>query len=89
MRIAVYQDLSMENKHGFSIGHESATENILVVREGVLPGAFGYPSLYTRHLRSCFNNQPLLIISITDYELTDDKRQEIIRDCEQFLLEQN
>ncbi|MDF5706528.1 MAG: hypothetical protein PUP90_02310 [Nostoc sp. S4] len=81
----VYYDLNKEAKHGFSSGEIPQSERVLIVREQVIPGAFGYPPMYIRHLKLRYKKRDYPIISMTDYELTEIKRVEIVAGALQFL----
>ncbi|MEH1971093.1 hypothetical protein [Nostoc sp.] len=80
-------DLDRENKHGFSSKDIPVNERTLIVKEQVIPGAFGYPDMYIRHLKVRYKNLDYPIISMTDYELDVIKRLEIIAGAVKFLEE--
>lgn len=82
MRIIVYRNLKHDGMHGYQL--QSLKADVVVV-EQVLPGKFGYPDLYIRHLYFDLNDQPVLVISQTEYELDDAKRQKIIAGAKQLL----
>ncbi|MEH2320826.1 hypothetical protein [Nostoc sp.] len=85
MNYLTYHDLEKEDKHGFTAGEESLTEESLVVREMIVPGMFDYPDLYVRHINLAFREQQYLIISMTDYELDEAKKLEICAGAVKFL----
>ncbi|MFN6441542.1 MAG: hypothetical protein RMY35_032330 [Nostoc sp. DedSLP01] len=81
----VYYDLDKEAKHGFSSEEIPEEKRVLIVREQIIPGAFGYPPMHIRHLKLRYKRRDYPIISMTDYELTDIKRMEILAGALQFL----
>lgn len=83
MICVVFQDLKHESKSGYSV-HEINSRS-RAVRAGVIPGAFGLPPIYCRHLHSSYEGERLLIISQTDEELSDLKREEIINGAIAYL----
>ncbi|BBD60614.1 hypothetical protein NIES2109_34130 [Nostoc sp. HK-01] len=89
IKFIVYHDLNHEDKHGFSSPSFKPGEQTLVVREQILPGAFGYPDMFIRHLNIIFQQQAYLIVSMTDYELDDIKRLEITTGGLNFLAQKN
>ncbi|BAZ02263.1 hypothetical protein NIES37_62750 [Tolypothrix tenuis PCC 7101] len=84
----VYHDLVKEKKHGLSEG-DTLTDESLVVKEMVIPGMLDYPPMYIRHLNLMFKGKRYFIISMTDYELDETKKQEIINGAEQFVKQLN
>lgn len=82
MRIIVYRDLKHDGMHGYQL--QSLKANVVVV-EQVLPGKFGYPDLYIRHLYFDLNDTPILIVSQTEYELDDAKRSEIVDSAKKLI----
>ena len=56
-----------------------------LIKEGVLPGAFGYKDLYIRHIPK----DKLLVISYTHTELSEADRQDIGEKAVQWLKAQN
>ncbi|MEH2214281.1 hypothetical protein [Nostoc sp.] len=82
-----YHDLDREQKHGFSSKDIPPNERTLIVKEQVIPGAFGYPDMYIRHMRLRYKNQDYPIICMTDYELDEVKRLEILAGAVKFLGE--
>jgi hypothetical protein len=89
MNYLTYHDLEKENKHGFTAGEESLTEESLVVREMVISGMLGYTDMHIRHIHLTFREQQYLIISMTDYELDETKRLEICAGAVKFLKERS
>ncbi|MEH2381119.1 MAG: hypothetical protein V7K27_19905 [Nostoc sp.] len=89
MNYLTYHDLEKEDKHGFTAGDKSLTEESLVVREMVVPGMFDYPDMYVRHIYLTFRTQQYLIISMTDYELDEAKKLEICTGAGKFLKERS
>ncbi|WP_148650009.1 hypothetical protein [Nostoc sp. NIES-3756] len=79
----------MDNKHGFSIPDVTQNPENLVLKEQVFPGMAGYPAMYIRHLTMTFRQEQYFIVSMTDYELDDAKKTEIINDAIEFLQQQN
>lgn len=82
MKCITYRDLSVEKKHGYEL--TPIESNSLVVKEMILPAAQGFPPMYIRHIR-VFHNEPILIISQTDYELSSSKKAEIVSGAIKFL----
>ncbi|WP_445631574.1 hypothetical protein [Nostoc sp. DSM 114167] len=80
-----FYDLDRENKHGFSSKDIPANERTLILKEQIIPGAFGYPDMYIRHMKLRYGNQDYPIICMTDYELDEVKRLEIIAGAVKFL----
>ncbi|MEH2374034.1 hypothetical protein [Nostoc sp.] len=89
MNYLTYHDLEKEDKHGFTAGEESLTKESLVVREMIMPGMLGYPDLYVRHINLVFREQQYLIISMTDYELSEAKKLEICAGAVKFLKQRS
>lgn len=84
MKAISFKDLKADNVHGYT-REQSPAANTLVLKEMVFPGAFGYPDMYVRHTRFVHNDEEYLLISQTDYELTDERRLEIVRGAQEFL----
>jgi hypothetical protein len=82
-----YYDLDREHKHGFSSKDIPRNERTLIVKEQIIPGAFGYPDMYIRHMSLRYKNRDYPIICMTDYELDTTKRVGIIADAVKFLEE--
>ncbi|MBN3940759.1 hypothetical protein [Nostoc sp. NMS9] len=82
-----YYDLDKENKHGFSSKDIPANERTLMVKEQIIPGAFGYSDMYIRHMKLRYKNHDYPIISMTDYELDAAKKLEILAGAVKFLGE--
>ncbi|MEH2263832.1 hypothetical protein [Nostoc sp.] len=82
-----YYDLDKEQKHGFSSKDIPSNERTLIVKEQIIPGAFGYPDMYIRHMKLRYKNRDYPVICMTDYELDVAKRVEIIAGAVQFLQE--
>ncbi|MFN6485991.1 MULTISPECIES: hypothetical protein [unclassified Nostoc] len=82
-----FHDLNRDNKHGFSSKAFPPNEQTLVLREQIIPGAFGYPNMYIRHMKLRYENQDYPIICMTDYELDEVKKLEIIAGVVKFLGE--
>ncbi|MEA5626603.1 hypothetical protein [Nostoc sp. UHCC 0251] len=80
-----YYDLEKENKHGFSSKDIPANERTLIVKEQIIPGAFGYPDMYIRHMKLRYKNRDYPIICMTDYELDVTKKVGIMADAVKFL----
>jgi hypothetical protein len=89
MNYLAYHDLQIDNKHGFSIPDVRHDPENLVAKEQVFPGMAGYPAMYIRHLFLKFGGQNWFIISMTDYELDEAKKSEIINGAIEFLQQQN
>lgn len=84
MKVVTYQDLHAEKLHGYKL--ENPEPESLIVKPQIIPGLHGYDRLYIRHIY-LEHPEPVLIVSQTDYELTDEKRCEIIQDALQFLAD--
>lgn len=84
MKCITFRDLSVEKMHGYELA--PIESDSLVVKEMILPGVKGYPPMYIRHIYA-FHGEPILIISQTDYELSDRKKAEIVTGAIQFLSE--
>lgn len=82
MKCITFRDLSIEKIHGYEL--TPIESDSLVVKEMIFPGAQGYPPMYIRHIR-VFYGEPILIISQTDYELSDRKKAEIAEGAIKFL----
>ncbi|MDZ7970861.1 MAG: hypothetical protein RM368_39070 [Nostoc sp. DedSLP03] len=87
IKFITFYDLEKENKHGFSSKAYPPTERTLVLREQIIPGAFGYPDMYIRHMKLRYDNRDYPIICMTDYELDEVKRLEILAGAVNFLGE--
>lgn len=83
MRAIAYRDLKAENLHGYE--SQEIQSGGMVVREMIVPGAFGFPPMYIRHLSLTYAGERVLIICQTDYELTPAKGVEILAGAVQFL----
>lgn len=83
MKFVTYQDLKFDKRHGYKI--EAGNEESLVVKEMILPGAYGFPPMYIGHIPFRYHSEEINLISQTDYELTEPKRREIIRNAIAFL----
>lgn len=88
MKLIVYHDLAKENKHGYTFESLEITEQSLVVREMIIPGMHGYPPMYIRHLWLNFKGTEYFIISMTDYELTEAKKFQIVKGVVKLLRQQ-
>jgi hypothetical protein len=82
MKCITFRDLSVEKKQGYELA--PIESNSLVVKEMILPAVQGFPPMYIRHIR-VFHGEPILIISQTDYELSDAKKAEIVSGAIKFL----
>lgn len=84
MKAVIYQDLIDENLHGYKIAEAPDDEEVLIVRQGVIPGMHGYQPMHITHL----SDGNLLIIAQTNYELTIPKRKSIIKGAIAFFNQQ-
>lgn len=75
MKAVIYQDLKDEGKHGYSINEVPDDEEVLVVKQQVIPGLHDYEPLHITHL----SDGKILIIAQTNYELSIAKRKSIIK----------
>ncbi len=75
MKAVIYQDLKDEGKHGYSINEVPDDEEVVIVKQQVIPGLHGYKPMHITHL----SDGEILIIAQTNYELSIDKRKSIIK----------
>lgn len=85
MKIMTYRDLHVDKKHGYEMSAVSTKPSDQVLKEQIVPAFAGFPPLHVRHIRFLFGPEAILIISQTDYELTDIKRAEIVKGARKFL----
>jgi len=85
MKAVIYQDLIDENLHGYQIKEAPDDDDVLLIKQGVIPGLFGYEPLHITHL----TDGNILIIAQTDYELSIAKRKSIIKGAIAFLNPNN
>lgn len=85
MKIIVYQDLKHDNRHGYQM-HEPQPDG-KVVKEGILPAEFGFPAMYIRHMRFSYGGDVILLVSQTDYELDETKKEEIRAGAKRFIIQ--
>lgn len=83
LRVVIYQDLERDNKHGYEIKTHNLTEDLVVIKAQVIPGLYGYPDMYIRHI----DTPKFKIISQTDYELTHKKVKEIVDGAVDFFYQ--
>lgn len=74
--IITYRDLKAEAMHGYEFSEIQADG--MVLREGIFPGAFGFPDMHVAHLTLTYAGRRTLIICQTDYELTPAKGIEVL-----------
>ena len=85
VKIMTYRDLKDENLHGYKLEGVPTPDGILL-KEQVIPGAFGFLPIYIRHVRFLWGAGVALVISQTNYELTELNRLEIVKGARAFLM---
>ena len=85
MKVVIYQDLKDEGKHGYSIKEAPDNEEVVIVRQQVIPGLQGLKPIHITHL----SDGNILIIAQTNYELSIVKRKSIIKGAIAFYDQHN
>lgn len=76
-----------DGKKGYTI--EDVKPGSQMLKESIFPGQFGLPDLHIVHLKPIIAGQEYLIISVTEYELTDEKCRAIEQGAVQFYTRRN
>lgn len=76
MKAVIYRDLKHENRHGYQL--EEITSDSISVKEQVIPGMYGLQPVYIRHMHLHYVGKSIPIVSQTDYDLSAEKRLEIL-----------
>lgn len=84
--ILSYREMPNENTmpDGFQM-EEIPQGKAYMVREGMLPGLFGFPDLHITHLYTEWQTQTVLIIAYTERQLLYTEREEISLKAVDFL----
>lgn len=85
MKVMAFRDLKIDKRHGYEICTASSKPGAQILKEQIVPAFAGFPPLYVRHIKFLFGPEEILVISQTDYELTDMKRAEIFKGARKFL----
>lgn len=72
----IYQDLKTDGFHGYEL--QELQSDSMILKEQIIPGAFGYPPMHITHLSLTHRGKRVLIICQTDEELTPAKGIEIL-----------
>jgi len=61
----------------------------LILKEGIMRGAFGYPDLHVTHVRCRAGDQEALVVCTTETVLSDAMRQQITNGVAELLSKAN
>lgn len=86
-KLIIFRDLNRENLHGYSF--DILPPGTLILKENVLFGMAGYPPLYIRRTPILIDGEPFLVLSQTDYEITESRRENIVHGAIEFMRNLN
>ena len=85
-KILIYQDLKDENLHGYRLEQHDPMPGHMLLKEQDIPGAFGFLPIYIRYIQFLWGEEVVLIISQSNYELSDIGRSKIVKGARKFLI---
>lgn len=85
MKAVIYHDLVDEGKHGYSISEAPDDDEVMIVKQGVIPGMHGYEPMHITHL----SDGKILIIAQTNEQLSIARRKAIIKGAIAFFNSHN